>query len=65
MAANLVFDPSQFENLIDKYGIKKAWRNILATHIVMVTNLCLLVCCKYIPTSIEPTTPPTMNTAPK
>ena len=34
MAANLVFDPSQFENLIDKYGIKKAWRNILATHIV-------------------------------
>jgi hypothetical protein len=33
MASNLVFDPSQFENLIRKYGIKKAWINILATHI--------------------------------
>jgi len=33
MATNLVFDPSKFEKLIHKYGIKKAWRDILATHI--------------------------------
>jgi hypothetical protein len=33
MASNLVFDPSQFESLIGKFGIKKAWINILATHI--------------------------------
>jgi len=33
MTTNLIFDPSQFENQIDKYGIKKAWVNILATHI--------------------------------
>ena len=36
----------------------------LDAHINIVTNLYLLVCCKYIPTSIEPTTPPPMKTAP-
>ena len=38
---------------------------VLATHIVIVINLYELVYCKYIPTSIEPTTPPPINTAPK
>ena len=33
MASNLVFDPTHFETLIKKFGIKKAWVNILATHI--------------------------------
>lgn len=33
MAGNLVFDPSKFEKLIDKFGIEKAWINILATHL--------------------------------
>ena len=37
----------------------------LDAHINIVTNLYLLVSCKYIPTSIEPTTPPPMKTAPK
>ena len=38
MASNLVFDPSQFESLIGKFGIKKAWINILATHIFAETT---------------------------
>ena len=33
MASNLIFDPTHFETLIEKFGIKKAWVNILATHI--------------------------------
>ncbi len=37
----------------------------LATHINIVTNLYLLVFCKNVPTKIDPTTPPPMNTAPK
>ncbi len=37
----------------------------LAAHINIVTNLYLLVFCKNVPTRIDPTTPPPMNTAPK
>ena len=37
----------------------------LAAHINIVTNLYLLVFCKNVPTKIDPTTPPPMNTAPK
>ena len=33
MASNLVFDPTKFESLISKFGVRKAWTNILATHI--------------------------------
>lgn len=33
MASNLIFDPSQFEALVKKFGIRQAWLNMLATRI--------------------------------
>lgn len=33
MASNLVFDPSKFEALVKKFGIRQAWLNLLATRI--------------------------------
>ena len=38
MANNLSFDPEVFEQLVDKFGLRAAWRDILASHVSAAGN---------------------------